>query len=134
ETTATAIKDAYLGLETKKRSLYLIYEEHNRKLKELVGKGFALGTYDRHLTCFKHLKEFVTSKYSQEDFFLEDVNHEFITEFDHFLRATRNCSNNTSIKYIKNFKKIIGIALSNAWITVNPFIRFKAKLNKVDRG
>jgi integrase len=37
------------------------------------------------------------------------------------------------MKYIKNFKKIIRIALANAWITQDPFSNYKMKLKKVDR-
>ena len=37
------------------------------------------------------------------------------------------------MKYIKNFKKIIRIAMANGLITQDPFANYKMKLKKVDR-
>ena len=65
---------------------------------------------------------------------LKEVNHEFIIELDYFLRTEKKCCNNTAVKYIKNFRKIIRIAIANSWIDKDPFINYKPKLNKVDRG
>jgi len=132
--TAEAIKKSYLGISEKKISLIAIFEEHNRKVKSLIDKGFAAGTHERYETCLKHLNEFIEWKYKVEDFNVEDVNNEFITELDYYLRSVRNCANNTTVKYIKNFKKIIRIALANGWITKDPFLNYKAKLEKIDRG
>ena len=72
--------------------------------------------------------------YDADNFSVSQVDHEFIMEFDHYLRATRKCENNTTVKYIKNFKKIIRDALAKGLISVDPFLSYKAKLKKVDRG
>jgi len=132
--TAEAIKNSFLGISQKSKSLFKIFEEHNEKVKSLVDKDFAAGTLERYETVLKHLKEFVAKQYQTNDFFLGDVDNEFITGFDYFLRTVHNCANNTAVKYIKNFKKIIRIALANGWIVKDPFINFKVKLKKVDRG
>jgi site-specific recombinase XerD len=134
--TAAAIKNSFLGLAQKSMSLFRLFEEHNRKVKELVqaGKDFSQGTLDRYDTVLRHLKEFVKLKYSLDDILLADIDHSFIQEFDHFLRTVRNCENNTAVKYIKNFKKIIRDALAKGLITADPFLSYKAKLKKVDRG
>jgi site-specific recombinase XerD len=132
--TAAAIKNSFMGISQKSKSLFLLFEDHNTKVKELVGKDFSQGTLDRYDTVLKHLREFVKHKYSLDDILLSDIDHAFIQEFDHFLRTVRNCENNTAVKYIKNFKKIIRDALAKGLITVDPFLSYKAKLKKVDRG
>src|SRR5690606_2241175 len=43
------------------------------------------------------------------------------------------CSNNTAVKYIKNFGKIIRICLANGWLKTSPFLNYKAKIRQVDR-
>ncbi len=111
-----------------------MFEDHNQKVKTLIGSTFAYGTYERYQTALKHLKDFVTWKYNRNDFFLHEIDHEFITEYDFYLRSVRKCNNNTAVKYIKNFGKIIKYSIANAWIDKNPFLNFKMKLNKVDRG
>ncbi len=132
--TAEAIKNSYLGISTKSKSLFAIFEDHNAKVKSLVGQDFAAGTLDRYTTCLHHLRAFVLSRYNKSDFFLCDIDNEFITELDYYLRSVRKCANNTTIKYIKNFKKIIRIAIANGWLLRDPFLNYKPKLKKVDRG
>jgi len=56
-----------------------------------------------------------------------------VTSYDFYLRSVRKCSNNTAIKYLKNFKKIILICLASGWLTVDLFVNYKAKIKVVDR-
>ena len=56
-----------------------------------------------------------------------------MTEFDYYLRAIKNCNNNTTVKYVKLFKKIIRIGLGNGWIEKDPFINYKEKSKEVER-
>jgi len=133
--TAVSLRDAAINHERiKARSLFKLFEDHNKKVKERINKDFAYGTFERYQTCLKHLKDFVKFKYNRNDYSLHEIDYEFITELDHYFRVQRNCNNNTSVKYIKNFKKIVRIALAHGWIKADPFIGFKSKVNKVDRG
>ena len=133
--SADSIKSLLIGEpQVKSKSLFVVFEGHNNKVKSLINSDFAQGTYERYQTCLKHLKEFVKLKYNKSEFLLTDVNHEFITEFDYFFRSHRKCANNTTVRYMKNFKKIIKIALANSWIASDPFLNHKMKLKKVDRG
>jgi len=43
------------------------------------------------------------------------------------------CANNSAIKYIKNFGKIIRICLASGWLDKDPFVNYKAKVKRVDR-
>jgi site-specific recombinase XerD len=49
------------------------------------------------------------------------------------LRSVRKCANNTAVKYIKNFKKIIRICISNGWLDKDPFVNYKSKIREVER-
>jgi site-specific recombinase XerD len=132
--TAEAIKNSFLGISQKSKSLFQMFEEHNEKIKQLVGKQFAQGTHERYVTVLKHLKEFVQKRYSLSEYYVGEVNHEFIQEFDHFLRVVHNCANNSASQYLKNFKKIIRLATAKGLISIDPFLNYKIKLKKVDRG
>lgn len=94
--TAEAIKNSLLGLSKQSKSLFDLFEQHNKKVKELIGKDFAEGTFERYETVYKHLKEFVKKSTGKDEALLSDVDHTFIHEFDHYLRTIRSCSNNTS--------------------------------------
>ena len=43
------------------------------------------------------------------------------SEYDFYLRIVRNCNNNTTVKYIKNFEKIIFICLASGYMMTIPF-------------
>jgi site-specific recombinase XerD len=133
--SAAAIKQMLSGEQDKNsKSLFRIFEEHNNKMKSLINLEYVEGTAKRYCTTLKHLKEFVEFKYKQKDFKVKDVSHEFIHEFDYYMRHKRKCCNNTAVKYTKNFRKIIKLALANSWIDKDPFVNYKMKIHKVDRG
>ncbi|MFD2287569.1 phage integrase SAM-like domain-containing protein [Pedobacter petrophilus] len=56
-----------------------------------------------------------------------------MTECDFYLRSVRKCANNSAVKYLKNFGKIIRICLSSGWLATDPFLNYKSKVKKVDR-
>ena len=67
------------------------------------------------------------------DIEIRKIDHSFITEYEFYLRSACKCANNTALRYINNFGKIIRICLFNGWITVNPFANYKRKIKTVNR-
>ncbi|MBP4139197.1 site-specific integrase [Flavobacterium geliluteum] len=126
-------KSKLFGLEEKQRMLVPIFQDHNNKIKELVGKEYASGTLERYTTSLKHTIEFLEWKYKVSDIDITKINHAFITDYEFYLRSVRNCANNTAVKYIKNFSKIIKICLANDWLEKNPFANYKSKVREVER-
>jgi site-specific recombinase XerD len=135
KTTATAsiLKAKLQGTEQRARMLVPIFQDHNNKVETLVGQEFAPGTLERYKTSLKHTIEFLQWKYSVSDINIKDIDHSFITEYEFFLRSVRKCANNTAVKYIKNFKKIIKICISNGWLDKDPFANYKSKIREVER-
>lgn len=131
--TAQKIKNTYLGKTIKHKMLLEIFQEHNNKVEKLIGKDFAAGTAERYKTALKHVRDYIKLEYLLSDIPVKDVDHKFISGFEYYLKTTRNCSHNTAIKYITNFKKIIRIAFANDWISKDPFTSWKARLKIVDR-
>ena len=133
EITAQGIKNKLTGKRERFRSLFAVFEDHNRQVAALVGKEYTKGTLQRYEITLRHLRDFVQWKYRTSDMDVRSVNHEFISSFDFYLRSVRNCGNNSAVKYIKNFGKIVRICLANGWLSVNPFLNYKARLKKVTR-
>jgi len=131
--TALLIKNIFTGEEENHKMLLKIFQDHNNQVERLVGKDFAPGTLERYKTAKKHLQAFLKLEYKFDDISVKDVNHKFIHGFEYYLKTERNCSHNTAIKYITNFKKIIRIAYANDWISKDPFFNWKARLKTVDR-
>lgn len=131
--TSETIKSKLLGVDERARMLVPIFQDHNNKIKELIGKEYAPGTLERYTTSLKHTIEFMQWKYNISDIDITKIDHAFISDYEFWLRSVRNCANNTAVKYIKNFNKIIKICLANHWIDKNPFANYKSKVKEVER-
>lgn len=127
------LKNELFGLTETNRMLIPIFEDHNRKIKELVGQEYAPGTLERYQTSLKHTKDFLFWKYNITDINIEKIDHSFIMEYEFYLRSVRKCANNTAVKYIKNFHKIINQCLANGWLNKDPFANYKSKVKEVTR-
>ena len=131
--TAEAIKNSFLGIGEKEKTLVSIFQYHNKQVKALIGKEFAAGTHERYETVLRLLQLFLEKEYKVKDIAISDINHKFITDLEFYLKTERKNAHNTAIKYIKNFKKIVRIALANGWIDKDPFSNFKATVKDVER-
>lgn len=133
--SAESIKNKLTGKKEKVffQSLVGIFSDHNKQVETLVGSEYAPGTLERYKTSLKHTVDFIQWKYHVTDFDIAAINHEFITSYEFYLRSVRKCNNNSAVKYIKNFKKIIRICIANGWLTKDPFINYKTKVKEVKR-
>lgn len=129
--TSETLKNKYLGIDEKTVTIVEVFKDHNRQMKELIGKSFSRGTWERYETSLRHTVEFMQWKYGVSDMDVRDINPNFVTNYEFWLRTQRKCSNNSSVKYMKNFQKITNICLANDWILKNPFSNYKSKLNAV---
>nr|WP_245576074.1 site-specific integrase [Flavobacterium frigidarium] len=129
--TAQKVMDYILGKNAARVKVLEEFQKHNDEMTALLGKGYAKGTLDRFTITINHLRAFIRLKFNAEDLDFSDLNLEFIKDFQFYLRSVRNCSNNTTLKYIANFKKIVLRAIDNEVILKDPFKNFKAKKSKI---
>ncbi|WP_186809013.1 phage integrase SAM-like domain-containing protein, partial [Flavobacterium columnare] len=95
--TTETIKSKLLGVDERARMLVPIFQDHNNKIKELVGKEYAPGTLERYTTSLKHTIEFMQWKYNVSDIDITKIDHAFITDYEFWLRSVRNCANNIAV-------------------------------------
>lgn len=133
EISAKKIVDRYLGKGEKPKAMVLAeFREHNERCRKLAGNGMSPATVERYETSLKHTAEFIRWNFGKEDIPLDEVNHKFIKDYEFYLKTERSCCHNTTTKYLKNFKKIIRLALANELITKDPFVNIKFKLDEVE--
>ncbi len=133
EVTSEALNNELFGIKERARTLIPIFEEHNRKIEELLGIEYASGTLERYKTSLKHTVNFIHWKYNISDINIDKIDHAFITEYEFYLRSVRKCNNNSAVKYVKNFHKIINQCLANGWLVKDPFVNYKTKVKEVIR-
>jgi len=134
--TAEAVKNGYLGLGEKERKYTLMWvvEEHNQKMI----KSLRPGTMKNYHTTAKYLRTFINKKFNRTDIYLKDLNYEFISNFDHFVRTNSikendPCTNNGTMKHMERLKKMVNWAVKNDWLEKNPFINYHLKFNRHER-
>ena len=78
------------------------------------------------------MEEFIKKEYQLSDIALNNLEVNFISKFDAFLKIEKGCAQNSAITRLKNLKKIIRIALENDWIKKDPFAYYRFKLEETD--
>jgi site-specific recombinase XerD len=135
QVSAENIKTLLQGgeLNQHKYMLMEIFKHHNQQMGELVGREFAPGTYERYCTSYKHTLSFLQWKYKVTDIDINQLNFEFITEYEFWLKSTRKCDHNSTMKYLSNFRKITNRCIRNGWLQRDPFLGFKMTKREVER-
>lgn len=79
--TAEKVKNAFLGLEMRHETLLTVYAQHNEDFAKQVDAGLrSQSTYDKYCTVYKHLEEFIRTRYRLSDIALRELTPAFITD------------------------------------------------------
>ncbi|MFS2871689.1 site-specific integrase [Phocaeicola dorei] len=132
--TAEKVRNAFLGITSRQQTLLELFRSHNEDVKKLVGISKSAATYAKYDRCMRRLEAFMQSKYRIKDIALKEITHVFITDFETYLRTECGCNENTTAKFMQTFRMIVIVAKNNGWIFADPFVNYKIRLKRVDRG
>ncbi|MEH6762767.1 MAG: site-specific integrase [Maribacter arcticus] len=134
--SSEAIKARYLGEDDNSKTLKELIAYHHGNMAFVLKRG----TMKNYYTTEKYLYKFLLKKRRLKDIYLKQLNYEFVTDFEHFLRNYRNSkkqlmlSNNGVMKHLERFKKMVNLAVKLEWMHKNPFNQFQLKYHKYDRA
>lgn len=134
--TPSLIKNKFLGVEEQECTLRALMDYHNLHMKEVL----APGTIKNYFTTAKYLKEFIALQFKKEDIYLSELDYQFLSKFEYFLRKYqptdhhKGMENNGVMKHLERFRKMVRLGVKLGWMKKNPFEMFKLKMQKVDRG
>ncbi|REH01004.1 site-specific integrase [Flavobacterium aquicola] len=129
--TSKKIMDHIMGKITPRTTVLKEFQIHNDEMKALLGNGYSEATLERFNITKNHVTAFIKFKHKADDFEFIDLNLEFVKDFEFYLRTVRKCANNTTLKYIANFKKIVIRAIDKEIIAKDPFTSFKSRKTKI---
>lgn len=135
--TAQSVKDAYLGIQASLKGHTL--KELVAYYKKIWEAKLKNGGFKNYKTTIKYLELFVESKYPSGDVYLSQVNGQFATDFEHFIRTTPikdhdPCKGNGVGKHIQRFKRILNWAADDLkWIRENQCKKYSCPLKKAKR-
>lgn len=132
--TAREVVDTYLGRDPSPvRTVIGLFREHNEKCRQLSGIDMAPATVKRYETALRHTQEYIRQNYGAEDIEITKADRRFVTGYEFYLKTVRRCNHNSTMKYLKNFRKIINLALAEKYITDDPFTGIKLTVHEVER-
>jgi integrase len=137
--TAETLRNAYLGIVEKGKTILEVFQYHNSQVKQLINQDFSIGTYEKYCAALNHTEAFIQWKFKVSDLEIKNINYEFITEFEFFLRRCKPLStsnpltNNGIMKHLERLKKMVTLAVKMEWIPKDPFERYQLRFQKVER-
>lgn len=132
--TSQKLIDFVKGKNVSKVKVIEEFDAHNSEILSLVEtEEYAAGTYERYQIARSHAANFIKYKYKRDDLEFRELNFDFIKSYELYLKTIRNCSNNTALKYIANFKTIVLRAIAKDIIPKDPFKLFKSKKTKIKK-
>ncbi len=137
--SAEDVINKFMGKEPEKEvevKHYLIplFQEHNDRCEKLAANGqMAPGTVIRYKTSLNHTRDFIRYKFNTEDVELCKIDRNFLDDYEFYLKtkSEQPCSHNTTMKYLRNFGKIVRIAVQRKLIASDPFEQKSLKLEEV---
>jgi integrase len=131
--TIDAVKNKFLDKDKNQRTILALYRKHNEECKMKVGVQITYSTYERYETCYKHVKEFLKKEYKVDDLPVSEINRRIYDRFEFFLKKDKKCAHNTAVKYIRNFNKIVRIAVEQGWLVKTPYKEIGYRLEEIDK-
>ncbi len=130
QVTSSGLMEIVSGQDQRGKMLLMLFQEHNDRMKSLIGKGYAKGTYKRFETAYKHTQSFIRWKYKQDDINIYALNSDFVNELSYWFKTVRQCGHNTTMKYITNIKKVVLMCVDKGLLTKDPFASFNLSLEE----
>lgn len=131
--TVQTFRAKWLGIQEKSYTILEVFYAHNEQLKQLIGMDCSKATYGKYRTTYDHTANFIKWKYQVKDLDVNKLNFEFLSSFEFYLKSCLKNQHNTAIKYLANFRKIVGICIKNNWLSKDPFYGYKMSKKEVVR-
>lgn len=132
--TIDQFKSRFRNEDKESHSLIQVFEENNKLTKLEIGSKYSNRTATQYETTLFRLKNFVQELYRAKDIELNRLNINFIQRFEIYLRTEYGIKTNTTIKYLKQLKKVIHYSMKLGYIKHDPFYQYATAFTEVTRG
>ena len=131
---AETLKNQYLGIGEKQKTICEAFDMHNKRFAEKVSVSKKSANTLKRLEITKQkVIAFLQYQFKVLDKSLNDIRFSFAADFEHYLSTVQKIGSNTSMKYIKNVKQVLKMAADQGWILVNPLSGFKCSYDEPQR-
>lgn len=126
--TVEDIYNRYKGKSTTNDKQVLeAYREFLNRIEKLIGIDIQLVTYKKYQESYTHLQDFIRHKFKSNDIHLKALRSSFLDQYEYYLKTEKNLAQSTLNKAIQRFRTVIKYAVSEDYLSKDPFILFKYK-------
>lgn len=129
--TAEKLRRTYTQTEMYPKTLLTLFQKHNDDELKLVGHGRVMDTYKKYQLAYRRVQEFMFYQYAKEDIYLDNLNLQFVNDFEIYLRVNCKLGTNMTAKMIQFLKKVVNLARNLGVIHFDPFYLHHTKWEKV---
>jgi len=132
--SAEILKEKFLDKDRSAPTLLQLLKYHHDINKDVL----APGTMKNYVTTEVYLRRFMKFRFKREDVFLSELDFQFITDFEHYIRNYPIkdwdvCKGNGVAKHLERLKKMVKWSKKLRWIKDNPFEDYQIKKKKTKR-
>jgi site-specific recombinase XerD len=134
--TSQMVKAKFLGEDKTRFSFQNLVDYYNEKMQHKLHRN----TMGQYKTSQRYMMEYILKEYKLTDIPLFNLEYGFIVGFENFLRSyipksgQSKIGNNTAMKHIKRLRRMVTLAYRMKWMERDPFVNFKMKIEKKERG
>ena len=131
--TAELIRNTLTGKSKSRRALVEVFKLFNKQLESRVGHGYSFGTLEKYRATCQKVEKYIRYQYNRSDLFLDELDFQFITNYELYLKTQINNKHNTTSKSVSFLKRIIRYSMHNGWLDKDPFMSFRCPYKDPER-
>ncbi|MFV0417842.1 MAG: site-specific integrase [Dysgonomonas sp.] len=128
--TADKLRRMYTQTKIYPQTLLTLFKKHNDDELKLVGYVRVMDTYKKYELAYRRVQEFMLLKYSKNDIYLDNLNLQFINDYEIYLLSDCKLGINMTAKMIQFLKEVANLARNLGIINFDPFYLHKTKWEK----
>lgn len=119
--TAEKVKNAYLGMGERYRTLVDVFEHYTNDLFKRIGVDRSESTWWRYRASLGHLRAFLKHEYNLHDIPLLELEQSFIEQYHVYLKTACHLKAGSVCRYIDCLSNVVNISFNNGLMPRNPF-------------
>lgn len=123
--TAEEVKHQLLGMASGQEPLLSYYRYFMRNFEKRVGVNRTEKTLYAYRNSYNHVVSFLQTEYKLSDFPFTALDRSFIEKYVLYLRSECNLSQSSIVNLSVMLKTVVGEAIADGIIAVNPFIGYE---------
>lgn len=128
------IKAMYFGKSSDSDSFFKFFDEFLKNISEEVGISRSKASYTKYDVIRRRFATFLKERFGRSDLRMGELSYKHISDFEHYCLTAVKLKQNTTMRIMRNLKTVILRAQKMGLLKHDPFLNFKIKFEKTDRG